>query len=368
MIENTMKAAVCHEHGKPLVIEDVEIGEVTGSQVKIKVGACAICHSDIHYAEGAWGGRLPAIYGHEAAGVVEQVGPDVVAIAPGDRVIVTLIRSCGHCYYCEQGEPVMCGESKAEDPTDLLKLSDGTEVTQGLKTAAFAEWVIVEESQTAKLPESMPLDVASLMACGVITGVGAAINTAEIEPGSNVVVVGVGGVGLNAVQGAAIAGAKTIIAVDVEDSKLVQAKTFGATHGLNAATEKITREIRALTDGRGADYVLVSVGAKPAIDISYRFIRRGGTVVIVGMPAIGVQSEFDPLALASQVQTIKGSFMGQTRLREDIPWLLSLYQQGRLKLDELVTNRYPLEQINEAIEDTLAGQSLRNVLIIDDSL
>ena len=363
-----MKAAVCYEHGKPLVIEDVRIGDPAGSQVKVKVGACAICHSDIHYAEGAWLGQLPAVFGHEAAGVVSEVGPDVRHLKPGDRVVVTLIRSCGHCFYCDQGEPVMCGDANAEDSDTLLQLQNGTPVVQGMKTGAFAEWVVVEESQIAKLPDEISLDVASLLACGVITGVGAVINTAKVRPGSNVVVVGVGGVGLNAVQGAAIAGAKNIIAVDIEQEKLDIAGQFGANLSLDAREEKLSGKIRQLTDGRGADYVFVTVGSKQAIDVSYRFIRRGGVVVIVGMPALDVKSEFTPLGLAGSVQTIKGSFMGQTRLEVDIPWLLDLYSQGRLKLDELITNRYPMEGINDAIEDTLGGKSLRNVLIIDESL
>lgn len=363
-----MKAAVCHEHGRPLTIEEVSIAETSGHRVKVKIGACAICHSDIHFAEGAWGGHLPAIYGHEAAGAIVEVGPEVDRLAVGDKVIVTLIRSCGSCYFCDQGEPVMCGDSAAADDIHVLKLKDGTEIAQGMKTAAFAEWVLVDQSQVAKIPQDMPLDVASLLACGVITGVGSVINTAAVKPGSNVVVMGVGGVGLNAVQGAKIADAKAIIAVDIEDHKLAIAKEFGATHGVNARTEKLAKEIKELTDGFGADYVFVTVGSKQAIDSSYRLMRRGGEVVIVGMPAVNEKSEFLPLALAGSVQRIQGSFMGQTRLHVDIPWLLSLYKQGVLKLDELITNRYSLEQINEAIEDTSKGRSLRNVLIIDDSL
>ncbi len=363
-----MRAAVCHEHGKPLTIEEVSIGEPSGRQVKVKIGACAICHSDIHYAEGEWGGYTPAIYGHEASGVVVAVGPDVGRIAVGDRVIVTLIRSCGSCHFCDQGEPVLCGKSAAEDETHLLKLENGTEVAQGMKTAAFAEWVLVDDSQIARLPEDMPLDVACLLACGVITGVGAVINTAQVRPGSNVVVMGVGGVGLNAVQGAKIAGAKTIIAVDIEDGKLEIARQFGATHGVNAGVEKLPREIKSLTDGYGADYVFVTVGSRQAIDSSYRLMCRGGQVVIVGMPSATEKSSFLPLALTASSQRIQGSFMGQTRLRVDVPWLLSLYEQGILKLDELISNRYSLDEINTAIEDTCSGKSLRNIVIIDPSL
>ena len=363
-----MKAAICYEHGKPLVIEEVDITTPKGRNVKVKLGACAICHSDIHYMEGAWQGQLPAVFGHEASGVVTEIGPEVTRLKVGDRVIVTLIRSCGSCYYCDHGEPVMCGDAVATDSDEVISLKDGTPVVQGMKTGAFAEYVVVDESQTAGLPDDMPLDVACLLACGVITGAGAVVNTARVKPGSSVVVVGVGGVGLNSIQAAALSGAAKIIAVDIELEKLKTALSFGATHTVEAGKDKISREIRALTHGRGADYVFVTVGSGSAIDSSYRFIRRGGTVVIVGMPAIDVTSEFSPLGLAGSVQTIKGSFMGQTNLGNDIPWLLDLYKEGRLKLDELISNRYDLDQINEAIENTLEGKSLRNVLVIDSTL
>ena len=364
-----MKAAVCYQHGAPLIVEEVKLASPTATQVKVKIAACAICHSDIHYIEGAWQGQLPAVFGHEASGVVVEAGSQTSKVKPGDRVIVTLIRSCGSCYYCDQGEPVMCGDAVADDNDDIISLQDGTPVVQGMKTGAFAEYVVVEESQTALIPDDLPMDVASLLACGVITGVGAVVNTAAVEPGSSVVVVGVGGVGLNSVQAASLSGADKVIAVDIEQEKLETAKTFGATHVMNADVlhaegKKIHREIKNLTEGRGADYVFVTVGSGEVIDSSYRFIRRGGTVVIVGMPAVEVKSEYSPLGLAGSVQTIKGSFMGQTDLTRDIPKLLELYSDGKLKLDELITHRYALEQINEAIEDTLNGKSLRNVLVL----
>jgi S-(hydroxymethyl)glutathione dehydrogenase/alcohol dehydrogenase len=363
-----MKAAVCFEHNKPLILTEVNIKPPAGKQVKVKVAACAICHSDIHYMEGAWQGQLPAIFGHEAAGVVEQVGDEVSTLKVGDRVIVTLIRSCGNCFYCDQGEFVMCADAVAEDSDNLISLEDGSPVVQGMKTGAFAEYVVVDESQIAAIPENLPMDVASLLACGVITGAGAVVNTAKVEPGSSVVVVGVGGVGLNSIQASSFSGANRIIAVDIEPEKLETARLFGATHTLDARKEKIHKDIKALTEGRGADYVFVTVGSGQAIDISYRFVRRGGTVVIVGMPASDVKSEFSPLGLAGSVQTIKGSFMGQTNLKTDIPKLLKLYEGGKLKLDELVSNRYTLDQVNEAIENTLAGKSLRNVLIVDETI
>ncbi len=363
-----MRAAVCYEHGQPLVIEEINLIEPKGTQVKVKIGACAICHSDIHYIEGAWKGKLPAVFGHEAAGEVVEVGRNARALCVGDRVIVTLIQSCGHCFYCDQGEPVMCHKAVARDSNQVLSLSDGTPVIQGLKTAGFAEYVVVDESQVAKLPHDIRLDSASLLACGVITGVGAVTNTAKVRPGSSVVVLGTGGVGLNAIQGARLCGAQPIIAVDIQTEKLKAARYFGATHGLLANDKTFREQVFALTHGRGADYVFVTVGAKAAIDQSYDLIRRGGMGVIVGMPAVDVKSEFYPLRLSGQVQTIQGSFMGQTKLTTDIPWLLEHYRQDRLKLDELISNRYPLEQINEAIEETLTGTSLRNVIVMDEQL
>ena len=363
-----MKAAVCHEHGKPLLIQDVHIAEPKGTQVKIKIGACAICHSDIHYAEGAWKGPLPAVYGHEAAGVVVEVGADVKRLKEGDRVVVTLIRSCGRCFYCDQDTPTLCDAAVALDSGDILTDTRGNPVIQGMKTGAFAEYVVVDASQVAVLPGDIRLDAASLLACGVITGVGAVVNTARVYPGASVVVIGVGGVGLNTVQGARLCGAARIIALDTEDEKLAIARQFGATHVLNANEENARKHILEITDGRRADFVFVTVGARTAMDQSYQYMRRGGEVVLVGMTARGVRSEFLPLNLVSSTQTIRGSFMGQTRLSVDIPWLIEHYRQGRLKLDELISNRYCLDEINDAIKNTLGGKSIRNMLVMDHSL
>ena len=368
MEAGNMKAAVCHKHGKRLVLEEIQIAEPVGTQVKVKIGACAICHSDIHHAQGAWKGPLPAVYGHEAAGVVVEVGGDVQHLREGDRVVVTLIRSCGRCFYCDQGTPTMCGDSVALDSDDVLTDAQGNPVIQGMKTGAFAEYVVVDASQVAILPGDIRLDTASLLACGVITGVGAVVNTAKVYPGASVVVIGVGGVGLNTVQGARLCGAARIIALDTEDEKLAIARQFGATHGMNANEENARKHILEITDGRGADFVFVTVGAREAMDQSYRYMRRGGEVVLVGMTAKGVRSEFLPLNLVSSTQTIRGSFMGQTRLSVDIPWLIEHYRQGRLKLDELVSNRYCLDEINDAIKNTLEGKSIRNVLVMDHSL
>ena len=358
-----MKAAVCREFGKPLVVEDIEIAPPHTGEVRVKLAACAICHSDIFYAEGAWGGKLPSVYGHEASGVVEEVGAGVTNVKPGDHVVVTLIRACGHCHFCAKGVPVACETSFPLDENSPLSSEDGAAIVHGLRTGAFAEYVMVDSSQTVAIPKDVPLDSASLLACGVITGLGAVVNTAKVPSGASVVVIGTGGVGLNSVQGAALCGATTIIAVDLSDDKLAAAKSFGATHGINPAKEDTGEAVRALTDGRGADYVFVTVGAKAAFDQAYGLTARTGAVVLVGMPAKGVTSEFDPTILANESQRILGSKMGSARIQIDIPNLVSLYKQGRLKLDELISGRYPLEQINEAIASVNRGEALRNVII-----
>jgi Zn-dependent alcohol dehydrogenase len=360
-----MKAAVCRAFGEPLAIEEVDLAPPGPGEIRVKVAACAICHSDIHYAEGAWGGDLPAVYGHEAAGLVEETGSGVTAFQPGDHVVVTLIRSCGHCHYCTQGKLVSCETTFPLDENSPLSADDGSPVVHGLRTGTFAEYAVVDESQAVAIPKDMPLDSASLLACGVITGLGAVVNTAAMRPGANVVVIGAGGVGLNSVQGAAIAGARTIVAVDIVESKLEAAMQFGATHAIDGRADDAHRQVRKLTDGRGADYVFVTVGAKAAFDQAFKFLAFTGALVVVGMPPSDVTATYQPEAFAFKSQRILGSKMGSSRIRTDIPWLVSLYQQGRLKLDELVTGRYPLDQINEAIASTKSGEALRNVITFD---
>ncbi len=358
-----MKAAVCREFGKPLVIEDVELLPPGEGEVEVKLSACAICHSDILYIEGAWGGNLPAIYGHEASGVVYKVGPGVVNVKTGDHVIVTLIRSCGNCHYCTQGDRVRCETVFRLDETSPLSDANGHSIVQGLRTGAFAESVVVDSSQIALIPKEIPLEVASVLSCGVITGLGAVVNTAKIKTGSDVVVVGTGGVGLNSVQGAAISGAEKVIAIDISDSKLNSALNFGATHTINAKEENVNKKVRNLTEGRGADFVFVTVGSKTAIEQGFKLSRKGGTLIIVGMTADGVMVEFDACAFASVEKRLLGSKMGSTRLKVDIPWYISLYQQKRIKLDELISGRYSLSEINKAIENVKRGESLRNLIV-----
>lgn len=359
-----IRAAVCHAFNEPLRIETVSLRAPGCGEVEVTLKACAICHSDILYAEGAWGGTLPAVYGHEAAGVVSAVGDGVNGYAPGDHVIVTLIRSCGHCDSCATGRPVQCdtGYDRTAGPLSTL---DGGVLEHGLNTGAFAERVVVDQSQIARVPDEMPMDEASLLACGVITGIGAVTNTAQVTPGSNVVVIGAGGVGLNTIQGAAIAGAARVIAVDIAEDKLEAAREFGATDGVLATAKAPHREAKAICGGRGADFVFVTVGAIQAHQSAARYARKGGKVVIVGMPPSGEAISVEPVMLAASSQTMVGSNMGETNLRRDIPWLVDLWKQGRLKLKELITRRYSLDEINEAIADTKAGHARRNVIVFD---
>jgi S-(hydroxymethyl)glutathione dehydrogenase/alcohol dehydrogenase len=359
-----VKAAVCRKFGAPLTIEEVELATPSSGEVKVQIKACAICHSDIHYAEGAWGGELPAVYGHEAAGVVEEVGGDVGGVKIGDFVVVTLVRSCGRCPCCAQGYYGSCETRFSLDAESPIRsASDGTTISHGLRTGAFAEYALVEASQVVAIPSELPFDRAALLACGVITGFGAVSNTARVPEGASVVVIGTGGVGLNSVQGAALSGARIIVAVDVSEAKLKAARDFGATHAFNPTKVDVRKRVKALTDRRGADFVFVTVGAKEAADQSYRLLARGGAAVMVGMPAIGVKSEFDVLTLADNSQRILGSKMGSSNIQTEIPKLIELYKQGRLKLDELITARYPLEEINEAIASVNRGEALRNVIV-----
>jgi len=358
---STIRAAVCRSFGAPLALETLTLRDPGPSEIEVTLEAVAICHSDISYLEGAWGGTLPAVYGHEAAGRVTALGPGVAKVSLGDRVLVTLIRSCGTCPDCASGKPVYCTGKEVRE----AKLTDasGAPVLAAMECGAFAEKVIVDQSQVAGLGEAIEPQSACLLACGVPTGVGAVVNTARVRPGDSVVVIGAGGVGLNTVQGARIAGAARIVAMDLEPSKLEDARGFGATDTILATEEKPWVTLMNITGGRLADHVFVTVGAIPAYDMALRLIAPGGTAYAVGMPHSGAMSAYEPVMIAALGQGLRGTKMGDVVLSRDIPWMVDLYGQGRLKLDELVSRQWPFEQINEAIANTNAGQARRNVLI-----
>ena len=354
---------MCRAFGAPLSIETIEIRPPGPGEVLIRTAACAICHSDIFYMDGAWGGDLPAVYGHEAAGVVEAVGPGVTRFAAGDHVIATLIRNCGFCPACAEGAPVFCEEVFPLDKATPLSDGEGRPIVHGLRTGAFAEHIVVDASQAVAIPKDMRLDSASLIACGVLTGMGAVINTANVRAGSSVVVIGCGGVGLNSVQGARLAGCDPIIAIDIEASKLAAAREFGATHTVNARDENVEGRVKELTDGRKADWVFVTVGVKGAVEQGVSLMKRNGGTVLVGMPPSGVAATIDPGWLAADGQKILGSKMGSSRPLIDVPKIVALYREGRLKLDELISGRYPLDRINEAVASSRSGAALRNVIV-----
>lgn len=357
-----IKAAVCHEFGQPLVVEEVLLRAPEIGEIEVTLDAVAICHSDITYVDGGWGGSLPAVYGHEAAGEISALGSGTTGLAVGDKVIVTLIRACGACPSCSGGKPTSC-ETPFDGDAGPLRTADGGRLHQAMACGAFAEKVVVDQSQVVKITGEIPMEAASLIACGVITGVGAVVNAAQLRAGQDVVVIGTGGVGLNAIQGARIAGARRIVAVDVSEEKLAIAREFGATDGVLATGKKPwVQAMRAM--GRGADAVIVTVGAIGAYDDAPRYLAGGGKVIMVGMPHSGQMSTYEPVILAALGQGMQGSKMGDVVIKRDIPWMVDLYEQGRLKLDELVSGRWRLDQINEAFEDTRSGSAKRNVILL----
>lgn len=361
-----MRAAVCRTFGTRLDIEDLRVRAPGPGEVLVRIAACAICHSDVAFIDGAWGGQLPAVYGHEAAGIVEETGTGVSGLTAGEHVVVTLVRSCGRCARCVRGQPSLCEGLPPADVNPVLISAEGQVIHQGMRTGAFAEFVTVDSSQVVGVPKSIPFDAASLLACGVLTGVGAVMNTAAVEPGSTVVVLGAGGVGLNCIQGSVLAGAGQIIAADRVASKLRIARALGATEVIDPGQRDIVGAVMELTAGRGADYVFVAAGVASLIETGSSVLRRGGTLVIVGIPPTGATISLDPVAIADGSLRMLGSKMGAARPEQDIPKLADLYRAGRLKLDELISERFGFDRINDAIDSARAGANLRPVIMFPE--
>lgn len=361
-----MKAAVFHGPHQPLTIEEVEIDRPMAHEVLVRTVACGVCRSDLHFVEGLYPLTPPAILGHEAAGIVEEVGEQVTYLKPGDHVISCLSVFCGQCEKCLTGHPNLCRQRPARGPNDPPKLrfaQSGAPIAQFAHLSSYAEKMLVHENALVKIREDIPLDRAALIGCGVITGVGAALNTAKVEPGSTVAVFGAGGVGLAAIQGARIAGARMIIAVDVVESKLATARELGATHVVDASSRDPVRAIREMTDG-GVDYSFEAIGLKQVAEQCFDCLRAGGTATIIGMIPVGQKVELDGRSFLSE-KKIQGSSMGSNRFRVDMPRLIDFYLQGRLKLDEMITRRGRLEDINEAFRAMKAGEVARTVLMFD---
>ncbi len=361
-----MKAAVLYEFGKPLIVEEIDMDPPKKGEVKVRLAATAICHSDIHIIRGELPfGKLPAIAGHESSGYVEAVGEGVTSVKVGDPVVVSLLTSDRECYFCSIGMPHLCEGSFPLSTESRLRNKKGQSVSHLLRTATFAEYSIVDQSQVVPIPKDIPMDSAALLGCGVITGFGAVVNRAQVKPMSSVVVIGAGGVGFNSLQGAQVAGAYPVIAVDVIDSKLKAALNFGATHTVNAKTSDPVKAVKELTGGRGADYTFITVGNCDAIRQGVAMSGPRGMTVIVGIPPVKATLTLSPNDFIRFERVLTGSFMGTTRLKIDIPKLISLYKAGKLKLDELITNRYPLDKINEGIESTERGEAIRNVIVFN---
>lgn len=359
-----MKAAICYELGKPLVIEDIDIDPPKKGEVKVKFMATAICHSDIHALRGELFAKPPVVGGHESAGYVEEVGPGVTSVKPGDAVVVTLVTSCGQCYYCAKGQGHLCNARYPLDMENRLHTKKGDPVMSMFKVGGFAEYSICTESQCIPIPKDMPMAQASMLACGVMTGFGSAMNRARVRPNESAVVIGTGGVGLNAIQGAAYCGANPVIAVDILDNKLEAAKIFGATHGINSAKEQdAPKAVQALTNGRGADWVFVTVGSTAAVKQGFRMLGQRGNVVCVGLPGMQDKLDMSPMEFIRSEKGIIGAYMGSTVARIDVPAYVAMYKAGKLKLDELITARYPLDKINEAIVAVEQGKALRNIIV-----
>jgi len=361
-----MRAAVLREIPGKLEIDDVQIDEPGAHEVLVRTAAAGLCHSDLHFIEGKYPWMTPAVLGHESAGVVEAVGEQVNYVQPGDHVITCLSVYCGNCENCLTGRPYLC-ESKAEtqrppDTTPRLH-QHGTRMWQFFDLSSFAEQMLVHEHALVKIDKEMPLDRAALIGCGVTTGLGAVFNTAKVEPGSTVAVIGAGGVGLNCIQGAAIAGARRVIAVDMVDEKLKLAKQFGATDVVNAKEGDAIAQVKDVSGG-GVHHSFEAIGLKATAEDAFAMLRRGGTATVIGMVPLGQSLEIPGFELLME-KRLQGSNMGSNRFRVDVPRYIDLYLQGRLKLDELVSQRITLDDVNEGFEAMTAGSVARSVIVFD---
>ena len=359
-----MQAAIFHAPHEQLTIEAIDIDEPHEHEVLVRTVASGVCHSDLHFIDGLYPMPTPAVLGHEAAGVVEAVGSQVTDFAPGDRVIACLSVFCGHCDQCLSGHPNLCSSRPTRGADDPPRLSwEGDPVGQMANVGSYAEQMLLHENGIVKIEQDIELDRAALIGCGVTTGVGAVLNTAKIEAGSTVAVFGAGGVGLSAIQGARIGGARQIIAVDVVESKLATARELGATHVVDASSRDPVEAILDMTGG-GVDYSFEAIGLKVAAEQCFECIRPGGTATIIGMIPVGEKVELDGPSFLRE-KKIQGSSMGSNRFRTDMPKYIDFYLQGRLNLDDMITRRGRLEDINEAFRAMKAGEVARTVLMFD---
>jgi S-(hydroxymethyl)glutathione dehydrogenase/alcohol dehydrogenase len=360
-----MKAAVLRSAPGQLTIEDVTVDRPGPREVLVRTAAAGVCHSDLHFADGSYRAKLPCVLGHESAGVVEAVGPDVTHVRPGDHVITCLSVFCGNCEYCLSGRPALCNGKRglSRGKTEAARLSAGDETMwQFLDMSSFAEQMLVHENGLVKIPEAMPLEQAALVGCGVTTGLGAVFRTARVEAGSTVAVIGCGGIGLNCIQGARLAGAGRIIAVDRVPAKLDLARRFGATDTVDASEDAVA-QVKDLTSG-GVEYAFEAIGLKVTTEQAFAMLRPGGVATVIGMIPVGTNIELPGVDFLSE-KRIQGCQMGSNRFRIDMPRYVDLYLQGRLLLDELVSARIKLDDVNEAFDELRRGEVARSVVVFD---
>ena len=363
-----MKAAVLYEARTPLVVETVDLDDPKEGEVLVRMASAGVCHSDYHVMKGEWSMPLPMVLGHEAAGVVEKIGAGVSQVKPGDHVILNFRPNCGWCKFCTTGRPVLCNGSASPrwvmfDGT--VRLHKGAEdIYHFARTASFAEYAVVPQSGAVPVRKDMPLEKACLVGCAVMTGVGAVVNTAKVPAGSSVLVIGCGGIGLNVIQGAKLAGAEKIIAVDLLENKLAFAREFGATHIVDGSSGDTVERILDMTDG-GVDYAFEAIGYSKTIEQAYEATGMGGTTVVVGMAPEDDNLTISALSLPRTEKVIMGSWYGGARPWIDLPRMVDLYLDGRLQIDPMISRYYPLDEINTAYDALANGEVARSILRYD---
>jgi S-(hydroxymethyl)mycothiol dehydrogenase len=357
-----VRGVVARAKGEPVTVENVVVPDPGPGEAKVAIQACGVCHTDLHYREGAINDEYPFLLGHEAAGLVETVGAGVTDVAPGDFVILNWRAVCGHCRACLRGRPWYCFDTaNASQP---MTLEDGTKLSPALGIGAFAEKTLVAAGQCTKVDPAAPAQVAGLLGCGVMAGLGAAVNTAGVTRGDTVAVIGCGGVGDAAIAGARLAGARTIVAVDVDDRKLAWAKEFGATHTVNGSSTDVVEAIRGLTEGNGADVVIDAVGRPETYKQAFYARDLAGTVVLVGVPNPAMTLELPLIDVFGRGGSLKSSWYGDCLPSRDFPVLIDLFLQGRLPLDRFVSETIGLGDIEDAFERMHRGDVLRSVVVL----
>ncbi len=366
-------AAVSYEPGQPLVVEELELDEPKAGEVLVRMAAVGLCHSDYHVLAGNRPvGMRPIVLGHEGAGVVAAVGSGVTRVKAGDHVVLMFIPSCGKCHYCRAGLTHSCVLSKqiAQGPqldgTYRLRNKEGQNVGQFCLLGAFSEYTIVNQDSVCVIDDSYPLETACLVGCGVVGGFGAAANRAKVFPGSSVLVIGAGGVGMNVIQGAAVCGASTIIAADIVKRKLPWAEAFGATHTIDAKKFDVVKRVMEITGGKGVDFAFEAISSPETIAQAYAATSKLGTTVVIGLtPSHFEALPISPLDLVLSQKTLMGTIYGSSNAQVEIPKLLKMYRHGQLRLDELATRTYTLDQVNQGYTDMLAGKNIRGVLVFN---